>query len=357
MPYRILAMDGGNGWNTATLLTDIETKLQSEYNGKGYLDAVDLFAGTSDGALNALFLAKNTDPTAALNDILSFWSGVNQAMFLEAITPASLLLGLTGITALSSSEKLREYFIDYFGASTTLSDLPGKVFIVSFQLDDGNPIKPLWTPMFYHNFDRDDGGQELVVDVAMRTTAFPILRPIYQALSNEGPGYVDGGVVANQPSMCALAEVYRRLDHSLHREAGPHDVLLFSIGTGQNPVGKATYVDPTFNNGFANWGYREWVMDPKSPLLLLNMILQSSTAAVDFQCKHILRKRYHRLNPMVEHDLIHDDPAVEGLVLESIAWMKREEWLSPAPTTSTTPTTSTPASGAKGNRRGGKTVH
>lgn len=347
MPFRIISMDGGNGYNTAVLLVDIEKRLRSESGNRGYLDAVDLFAGTSDGALNALFFATQDDPTLALNDILTYWSNVNTAMFKEAITPLSIAAGLSGLKAISSSEQLRESFISYFGAQTTLGDLKHKVFIVSFQLDNETAEHRQWVPRFYSNLRGGEGATELVVDVAMRTTAFPILRPIYQALSGQGPGYVDGGVVANQPSMSALAGVYGHLDAELDREAKPEDVLLFSIGTGQNPVGRSTFLDPKFSNGFADWGYFQWLTDPSNPLLLVNLLLQSTAEAVDYQCRRLLRRRYHRLNPQVKLDLVQQDSATEEDEKKAIEWMLSIGWLEEEPDQSKEST--------KGNRKAVKT--
>ena len=75
------------------------------------------------------------------------------------------------------------------------------VLIPSFQLDNQAPHagQRQWKPKFFHNYPGPDSdGAELVVDVAMRTSAAPIYFPTYQS-------YIDGGVVANDPSMAALA--------------------------------------------------------------------------------------------------------------------------------------------------------
>jgi len=331
MVYRILSMDGGNGMNTATLLQGLETILGSDTGMKGYLDDVGLFAGTSDGGLNALYLAMNESPTASLANIQSFWSGVNKAMFINAISPASVVLGLAGVSALSSSAALEQYFISFFGSTTTLGDLKQKVLIVSFQLDNEDPLHQRWTPKFFKNFGPpgENDSDLLLVDVALRTTAFPILRPIFQAVSQTGSGYVDGAVVANQPSMCALAHTFKVLDSELGRRTTPDDVMLLSLGTGANPVGAPTYLSPKMDDGFANWGYFQWLTNPQSPLTLVNLILQSNDLTVDYQCGCILRERYHRVNPDAEHDLIPDDEATQIQLKAGATWIREIGWQEP----------------------------
>ena len=57
----------------------------------------------------------------------------------------------------------------------------------------------MWKPKFFHNFRGHDSDEnELVVDVGIRTCVAPTYFPIYQ-------GFIDGGGVAGNPSVCAIA--------------------------------------------------------------------------------------------------------------------------------------------------------
>jgi hypothetical protein len=81
------------------------------------------------------------------------------------------------------------------------------VLVPSFQLDNMDPSFPSagsepkinrrWVPRFFHNLNDSDSLDEKVVDVALRSSAAPTYFGIYQ-------GYVDGGVFANNPALCAI---------------------------------------------------------------------------------------------------------------------------------------------------------
>jgi patatin-like phospholipase/acyl hydrolase len=63
-----------------------------------------------------------------------------------------------------------------------------------------------------------------LVDAVLRTTAAPTYFPIYQ-------GYIDGGVVANNPSLVAYSTLLAS------EIVQPQDVVVLSMSTGSNPKG------------------------------------------------------------------------------------------------------------------------
>jgi patatin-like phospholipase/acyl hydrolase len=145
------------------------------------------------------------------------------------------------------------------------------------------------------------------VDVALRTGAAPTFFPIYQ-------GYIDGGVVANNPSMCALAQ-------ALHPETGGQElrqVTLLSMGTGINPK----YL-PEQN---ADWGLVQWAPH------LISLTMEGNVGLPNYQCKQILGERYLRIDPILPKPIgmeridqipLLKEVAEEENLDDAIEWLKR----------------------------------
>jgi uncharacterized protein len=376
-PIKILAMDGGNGINTAELLQRIEAANIE----KRFLDQADIFVGTSAGGINSLFFAAGDNPTAALSTIQQFWKDVNESILgglkanevarkaLDGMQNKPLapimsdewqelagtifrtVLGLgeaaAGCRSLFLNDIMKQFLVKYFGESTTIGQLKRYVVICSYELDNGKPgINRTWIPRLYTNLPYTPPGRsgalknqpdpdlnEKVVDVAMRTSAAPIELPIYQASDGTGPGYVDGGLVANNPSMIALAAIVGTLAHGTTNQPPvlPTQSLdlihLLSVGTGRNLVGTAQYLDPEFSNGSAPWGYRQWLLDPANPLVLIDAFLQGGNEAVAWECGILMgEKNFHRLNVPLAHMLVPDDPETKTYVAETIAWLDTTGW-------------------------------
>jgi patatin-like phospholipase/acyl hydrolase len=136
-----------------------------------------------------------------------------------------------------------------------------------------------WKPKFFHNFGDDPSDcDQSVVAVALRTSADPAYFPLYQ-------GFADGGLVANNPSMCAPAP-------ALHKATGKQrlsKITVLSIGTG---------VMPKWVTGFnENWGYRQWAPH------LITIMMDGVSGVADFQCRQILGPRYLRLNVLFQRDV------------------------------------------------------
>jgi len=191
--YRVLSLDGGGirGLITAILLERME-----EAHPR-FLSYVDLFAGTSTGGLLALGLASGMAP----KEIRSLYEEMGKQVFSNSFLDDVLDLGSL-IGAEYGIGPLKRALEHRFG-DMRLGDLPKKVLVSSFDLDncpqDKNRLRT-WKAKFFHNYPGlDSDGDQKVVDVALRTSNAPTYFPIYQ-------GYVDGGVVANNPSVCAMAQ-------------------------------------------------------------------------------------------------------------------------------------------------------
>ena len=266
--YRVLAMDGGGirGILTACILERIDAVLP------GFLNGVNLVAGTSTGGLLALGLASGMTPVQLRMMYQEFANGVFADALRDNIKDLGNLVG-----AQFSVEPLKNVLELYF-QGVTLDQLQKRVLISAFDLDNdgkGPDGVRMWKMKFFHNYPGPGSdGDQLVVDVGLRTAVAPSYFPVYQ-------GYVDGGVAASNPAMCALAQ-------ALHCPTGGQsldNVSLLSMGTGYNPH--------YLNVKDADWGLAQWAPH------MLNIMLEASADVVDYQCRVILDDRYIRVNPVL----------------------------------------------------------
>ncbi len=274
--YRILSIDGGGirGLLSAVILERLESRL-----GRGWYRRADLIAGTSSGGMIALGLANGLEPS----QLRSLFYDRGPIMFED-----SLLDDLRNVWRLTgaeySTENRRAVLENVFG-STTLGNLRNNVLISTFDLHDGD--KGCWKAKFFHNFDTRPGETDTdkrmrASDVALYTSAAPTFFPSVD-------GYIDGGVVAQNPALAAVAQArdpryYPRRDSN--EPVDLDDVVLLSIGAGRSLA--------RIEGDEHDWGYVQWAKH------WVDIFLDEGlTAVVDYQCSQILGgcDRYCRINP------------------------------------------------------------
>lgn len=307
--YRILSLDGGGirGVVSAVLLQ----RIGAELGGDDWLGKADLLAGTSTGGLIALGLANG----ASLAKLRSVYEDRGAEIFDDSWLDD--LVDLGNIAGAEYGGENREKILkETLGAAATLGDLGKRVLITSFDLDneDTKPEKRRWKPKIFHNFpgaDSDSG--ELAWKVGMYTSAAPTYFPSYE-------GYVDGGVFANNPSMCALAQ-----SQSARWPGHPRlaEVVLLSIGTGTSLV----YV----KGKTLDWGYAQWAKP------MVEVMLEGVSDIARYQCEQLLGEKFHRLAPVFAPGETFPLDGVEKLpelvafaqavdLTETVAWLRRS-WL------------------------------
>ena len=268
--HKVIAFDGGGirGVLTATLLE----RLASAY--PALVTNATLLAGTSSGGIIALSLATGMSPSAVQQ--LCVDSGPK--IFDEGWR--SLLGGW--VTSKYENAGLRETLTAVLGG-TTLGALAKEVLISSFDLDYVDPDEAgqysrRWKAKFFTNRPLDKDRSELALDVAMSTSAAPTYFPIYK-------GYIDGGVIANNPSVAALAQVLAPPVGQPNVYGNPANVLLLSLGSGMS----FKWIDSTD----AAWGKVDWIRDGR----IIEIMMEGVADVADFQCRQILAGRYQRLAP------------------------------------------------------------
>ncbi len=329
--FRVLSLDGtstsgGSGYLAIGMLRQLQY-MCSNRGLASLLNAVDVFAGTSAGAANACLFALYEKPEEALDRAIAFWEGLIDVTYKLGISPLRELGAVIGKCAVVSTENLRSYFISHFGETTRLIDLKKKVVIPAFQLDSRNPSHRAWKPKVFHNFGglEEPDSVERVVDVVMRSGSPPILTPIYQGLMEQGPGYVDGGIFANNPSLVALAQVLGEFqDGDWKGQGSLDDVRILSLGTGDAPV----YLSPRMSDGFADWGYAGWLLRPTDLGTLVYAMLDSGVMATTHMAYRILGNRYQRVNPILPGQIrVSSGRQVPEAILKVLALPNTQEQL------------------------------
>jgi patatin-like phospholipase/acyl hydrolase len=282
--YRILSLDGGGirGLLTIILLRRLEEEVP------GWLDQVDLIAGTSTGATIAIGLAGGITP----DELIHLYYNLCSEVFRKSRSGKHLKIRKI-IRADYDTANLAVVLKRTLG-DTRLRDLRKKILVTAFDLDnnDGNIAQRCWGTKFFHNLGYENGDEDLeAYKVALYSCATPVYFPSVD-------GYVDGAVTAQNPSLAALAHARDGELDAIERPVFENIVLL-SIGTG---------IAPRYIKGSKHdWGYAQWTR------ILVDMMLEGSVELVDRICRPLLDNRYHRLCPCLPH------------TIHANEWRKRDE--------------------------------
>ena len=281
--FNILALDGGGVRGVVEAI--ITSRILEEF--PNFVRDTDLLAGTSTGAIQALGLAAGKTPHQITDLYVNLMKQVFADSFLDDFRDLWKLSG-----ADYSNKNLKKILQMQF-EDMTLSDLDKKVAIPSFLLDSGpGSSHRSWKLKVFHNFPGvDSDGDEMVVDVALRSSASPVYFPTYQ-------GYIDGGMVANNPSMVAITQA---LD-SRAAAASLESIHLLSLSAG--------FSGRWIKGQNHDWGAIQW-----APHLLF-VPLEGTVSMTHFQCQQLLGDRYCRVNPILPDKIALDNWKRVNLLIE-----------------------------------------
>jgi len=271
MSKLILSLDGGGirGAASAHFLALIEQELQTSVQ-KSLRDCVDFYAGTSTGSIIALALATTK---MTINEISALYNYDNAQ---EIFTENKGWFEIDGINApkyegFGKSDVLTRHF-----KQTKIGDIdPDKhILVVSYDVEKRTPVMIKSTKQEYLQLLSSQAADAS----CSAPSFFPTKNMTFPPQSTEH-WLIDGGVIANNPSMCALAEA---------RKAWPQlsfdDFKVLSIGTG--------FMTRKINGPASQkWGGLQWLTQG-------NLIeLLSDESIVAYQCLSLMKQgNYIRVN-------------------------------------------------------------
>ena len=268
LPLRVLSLDGGGirGLVPALVLARLET-----ITGQPIARLFDLIAGTSTGGILALALTRPAALDAAT--VADIYRTRGPAVFAAPLGQRILSAG--GVFGPAYATTGLEALLAAFLEETPLAAATTRVLVPAYDIERRRPaLFKSWRP---------EAATVLMRDVARATSAAPTYFPPASLQGRDGSGaahLIDGGIFANNPALCALAEAGR-----LAPGAG---VLLVSLGTGESAPRRATARDA------GGWGAVGWVRP------LLDYMFDGMSDTVDYQARQFLGENYLRLQPTLE---------------------------------------------------------
>ncbi len=267
---KILSIDGGGirGIVPGTILTYLENKLQELSNNPNarISDYFDLIAGTSTGGILTLaLLCPDSEGRAkySAKEAVDFYLKSGTEIFSIPIRKRICTIG--GLL----DEKYPKYniekkFEEYFG-NTKLSELIKPCLITSYNTQKREEV------FFNQNDNKED---YFIKHIARATSAAPTyFEPAYiKSINGEYQPFIDGGVFANNPAMCAIVEITK-----FKPVPKLNEIFMLSIGTGRSRKNEKKYLYKKVKK----LGLIGWVKP------LIDIMMSSNSETVNYQIKKI----------------------------------------------------------------------
>ncbi|MCZ4410534.1 CBASS cGAMP-activated phospholipase [Cryomorphaceae bacterium 1068] len=274
-PFKILSIDGGGikGLYSATLLARLEEKA-----GKKAGECFDMICGTSTGGLIALGVASGKQA----EDLAELYSEhgksifpTNNYRFVRFFQSKLQSLKQTLFWGKYSATQLRMQLTSTF-KDKKLGELDNLVCIPSFNLTSGMPR--------IFKFPHKEGGffmdKEIpLVDAALATSAAPTYLPIHEYNDTM---FVDGGVWANNPSLCGLLEA---LKFFVGEEKEYTHVEILSIASISQASGWAA--KSRKRRSFIGWKSRLIQTSMDGQAFFTHFFLQNAINRIDSRAKYV----------------------------------------------------------------------
>lgn len=290
--YRILSLSGGGvrGLITAIWLNRLEQKL-----GGTIAPYFDLIAGTSTGSLIACAVAMGMKS----DRIVDLYRTQSTTIF-PAPVPRffnrALRLFSQGFDAPRYDGRGLESVLRSAFGDTAFGTLQVRTLVTSYDLQNREAL------VFKTN--KPEHQSIPIWEICKASSAAPVYFPAHLLRLNDRTlPVIDGGVVANNPTACAIAEGVRLSNEgSLEERVDLNQFIVASFGTGETTA-------PITIEQSQNWGALGWVMP------LIDVLFDGSADAVDYIARQVLADaKYFRFQtPVGRENGAIDDARPENL--------------------------------------------
>ena len=268
-------------------------RLTQTKGGKKFIPTAELFdmiAGTSTGGILALGLAKKDSeerPEHLADDLIGLYRKKGPKIFRRPFWKKATQF----LAAKYSSKELKKALDELFKGAR-LNQAFCDVIITSYEIKKSIP----WFFKSNPSEKKKENYDFSMTDVALATSAAPTyFKPHEMSVTANEEKYegkfVDGGIYANHPAMCAFVEARTQCPKA--------EILLVSLGTGTH----APFSRPDQRRG---WGISAWSKRNR----LVNIVIDGASDTVKYQLDRLLTKlgngKFYRLQldlPEAQTDL------------------------------------------------------
>ena len=232
-------------------------------------DYFDLIAGTSTGGiLTCLYLFPDADGTTtqfSATEAVDLYLKHGGDIFSRSI--GQKMRSLFGLGDEKYSEKPLVESLGRFLDDRKLSELVKPCLITSYDIE-----KRQATFFTQHDAVLNKDKDFSLIDVARATSAAPTFFQVANAKSRSNKQFslIDGGVFANNPTLCAYSEARRKLDSN----PSAKDMVILSLGTGH-------VKEPYSYEKAKNWGAIGWIRP------ILSILMSGVSETVNYQLAQI----------------------------------------------------------------------
>ena len=314
-----LSLDGGGirGYISAIMLAYMEGQMEIQLGMPVKIgQALDMIAGTSTGALSALFLTvpefKGSQiPKYSARDLVSLYEQHGIHIFTASWWHTITSVG--GVLSPKFDDTNLDNLASQVFGDNKVKDATAHVFVTAFEItNDARGSKPV----IFRSYDLDNlkSSDYLMRQAATASAAAPTYfapEGIYDEQQSDKIYYIDGGMAMNNPDQRLSEESHllialKEKDLPNHKKTRSEDILNLSVGTGFFPL----KCDPQlFSTG------KLYKMVAPIIEIALSGPSQCNEEIMDLRARVMGNNNYIRLNPLLPYEVKLDDASPDTMKL------------------------------------------